>query len=131
MKGLYIEHPTKGNILVSEEPLTVLEVHRKLQDWADGTLDDSQLDITDLDPSKRINDVMVMINPPYRLVGNLNLMSHGLIYSGGDVHYFKISKEKLIEHFKSQCGIMEEKINNELLWWEKEMKKPKKSRWFF
>ena len=130
MKGLYLEHPTKGDILISEEPLTVLEVHRQLQIWADDYASDNTIDITDENPSQRINDVMIMINPPYKLVGDFNLMTEGLIYSGGDVHYFKISKEKLINDFKAQCRIIEEKINEEKLWWQEKVEKIKKNSWF-
>tara|TARA_R110000796_G_scaffold252137_1_gene385289 strand:- start:357 stop:710 length:354 start_codon:yes stop_codon:yes gene_type:complete len=102
MKGIYLETHYKGVLKVSDGPMTVLEVHRALQEWADDIVleDFDKLDITDFNPSSRLNDYMVMINPPYKLTKNsFKFITQGVIYSGGEIHYSKLNKQEMLNDF--------------------------------
>jgi hypothetical protein len=100
--GIYLETRNKGIIKISDESMTVLQVHRQLQEWANNDVceGNDELDITDYDPSSRLNDYMVMINPPFKLTkGSFKFITQGVIYSGGEIHYAKLNKQEMLGDF--------------------------------
>lgn len=102
MKGIYIEHPRKGIITISEEPLTVLQLHRKLQDMADDmvTSGEHTLDITDDDPSWRYDDFIIEIFEPYKLTPeSIQNLSCGALIMGDEIIDLGVTKEEIYEHY--------------------------------
>jgi len=112
-KGIYIETPHKGILKVSDGPMTVLQVHRALQEWADDdiTQENDKLDIIDLNPSSRFTDYIIRILKPYKLTKNsFKFITKGMIIQGdNEVYYDKVSKgdilddhTRLMEYYKKK-----------------------------
>lgn len=77
-------HPENypNGISFGDKPMTVLELHRAIQEQQDDAINegDDRLDITDRNPSVRITDYIIKINEPYYLTDeSFKLLNEGAI----------------------------------------------------
>ena len=115
-KGIVIRKLTNNkDFLISEDPMTVLQLHRKLQDMADDMIfsnDEEQLlSIIDEEPSRRYTDHIIEVYYPLLVLpSSFKYLSGGALLNDNQVFDLGVSKEEIYDcYYTSHVKYLKDK----------------------